>query len=237
MFVLASPPLRTRHATGRSELRTRLVIVLAAALLGAAACDYTRPFEDTCVARLKATELRVVAEPIIYTTDYSLSGADLTLNADPGAGRVVHGLTRTNLRSSVVLRGTGVTHPVTHRHCLRPNIEVSLAFTPMTVYISRDLPPGSCEFSSTTRHELQHVATYRAFLDSITPAIEKELLDYFGNRIFYYASESDAQTGMNREANDRIGPYIEESMKQVQARQALLDTREEYDRLERSCGH
>jgi hypothetical protein len=99
------------------------------------ACDYARPIETVCGERLTRTEVHVVAAPVEYATDYSRTSAELTQTSDPGAGRIVNGITRANLKSSISLRGHEIENPVTRKHCLRPVVDVSLAFTPMTVYI------------------------------------------------------------------------------------------------------
>ncbi|HET9424351.1 MAG TPA: hypothetical protein VFO55_03185 [Gemmatimonadaceae bacterium] len=215
--------------------------ILAAALVGVglagamAACDYVRPIESVCEARLKPTEVRVSTAPVTWSTDLTLPGARLTQMAATGTGRVVHGLTHTTMRSQVALASNGITNPVTRKHCLRPIIDVQLAFEPMTVYISSEHPEGSCQFGVTMQHELQHVAVYRSFLASAAEDVERKLRDYFGNRIFYFDNEAEAQKRMSEETSQRVGPFVEESMKRVDEMQAPLDTREEYDRLERSC--
>lgn len=216
---------------GRAAISVCLAVIAALT----AACDYVRPITAVCESRLKPTEVRVTAAPVDYKTDLSVSSAALTQMAPGGSGRVVQGLTRTSMRSLVNLGTNGITNPFTRRHCLRPVIDVRLAFDPMTVYVSNDQTEGSCQFSVTMQHELQHVAVYRNFLDSAAADIERQLRDYFGNRIFYFDSEADAQTRMRQETSERVGPFVEQSMNLVLEKQAPLDTREDYDRLQRSC--
>jgi hypothetical protein len=164
-----------------------------------------------------------------------MSTAGLTEMAATGTGRLVHGLTRTNMRSLVTVGSNGITNPLTGLHCLRPIVDVRLAFEPMTVFITRAQAPGSCQFDVTMRHEMQHVMVYTNFLDSAAHDVEKYLRDHFGNRIYYFDSAEAAQKQMSAETSQRIGPFVEEEMNRVRDLQAPLDTPDEYLRLERSC--
>jgi hypothetical protein len=189
-----------------------------------------------CEARLQPTHVRVSTTPVSFSTDLSVGTRELTEMAATTTGRLVHGLTRTNVRSLVTVGSNGISNPVTGGHCLRPIVDVRLAFEPMTVFITKDQPEGSCQFAVTMRHELQHVGVYRTFLDSAAAEVEKYLHDHFGNRIYYFESSEEAQRRMNDETSQRIGPFVEEAMNRVRDRQAPLDTPDEYLRLERACG-
>ena len=190
-----------------------------------------------CERRLLPTEVRVTTTPVTYKTDLTMSTARLTEMAATGSGRLVHGLTRTNMRSLVTVGSNGITNPVTGTYCLRPIVDVRLAFEPTTVFITSDQPKGTCDFEVTMRHELQHVSVYDHFLDSAATDVERYLKDHFGNKIYYFESAEDAQKEMSEETSKRIGPFVEEAMDHVRDLQAPLDTPEEYLRLERWCSH
>lgn len=189
-----------------------------------------------CEMQLRPTEVRVSTTPVAYDTNLTASTVQLTEMAAQTTGRMVHGLTRTNMRSLVTVGSNGITNPVTGMHCLRPIVDVRLGFEPMTVYITSDQREGSCQFDVTMRHELQHVAVYRSFLETTAGEVEKYLKNHFGNRIYYFASSEEAQRRMSAETSERIGPFVEQSMQRVRELQAPLDTPDEYLRLERSCG-
>jgi hypothetical protein len=194
-----------------------------------------RPMASICESRLGPTEVHVTTTPVVVDTNLTMSTAGLTEMAATGTGRLVHGLTRTNMRSLVTVGSNGITNPLTGLHCLRPIVDVRLAFEPMTVFITRAQAPGSCQFDVTMRHEMQHVMVYTNFLDSAAHDVEKYLRDHFGNRIFYFDSAEAAQKQMSAETSQRIGPFVEEEMNRVRDLQAPLDTPDEYLRLERSC--
>jgi hypothetical protein len=234
-FSARNGSVRVRNESGRSAAANGLFVLCSCVLL-LGACDYVQPIEQVCAKKLGPTELRVTAAPVEYTTDHTRPGDELTRMGAPGGGRVIMGLTKTTMRSSIKIGGRGLTNPVTRKHCMRPVVDVELAFEPMTVFISRDSPEGSCQFSVTMQHELRHVSAFSDFLDSAVVQVDRDLREYFGNRIFYFASEAEAARRMGDDTRERLGPFVTESMKQVDTLQALLDTREEYDRLERQCG-
>lgn len=218
-------------------MKSALTFLAALAFVGVVlfAAGGKGPMPVICERRLDSTEVRVTTTPVEYKTDFTMPTARLTAMAATGSGRLVHGLTRTNMRSLVTVGSTGITNPLTGRHCLRPIVDVRLAFEPMTVFITADQPRGSCQFDVTMKHELQHVEVYREFLDTAARDVGKYLRDHFRNRIYYFDSAEDAQRQMSEETSKRIGPFVEEEMNRVREMQAPLDTPEEYLRLERSC--
>jgi hypothetical protein len=216
--------------------RFAFVGTLIAVLLVLAATRSESVMQSLCEARLQPTQVRVSTTPVIFNTDLSVDTKELTEMAATTTGRLVHGLTRTNVRSLVTVGSNGINNPVTGAHCLRPIVDVRLAFEPMTVFITKDQTEGTCQFDVTMRHELQHVGVYRAFLDTAAIEVETYLRNHFGNRIYYFESSDDAQRRMNEETSQRIGPFVEEAMNRVREQQAPLDTPDEYLRLERACG-
>ena len=193
------------------------------------------PMSSLCEMRLQPTQVKVTTTPVTYSTDLTVPSARLTEMAENPSGRTVHGLTRTNMRSLVTVGSNGITNPLTGTHCLRPIVDVKLAFDPMTVFITSDQREGTCEFDVTMRHELEHVGVYRTFLDTAATEVASYLREHFGNRIYYFESADAAQQEMSAETSERIGPIVQETLNRVQQLQAPLDTPEEYLRLERSC--
>lgn len=204
-------------------------------LLGS--CDYFRPLEQICEKRLGPTTVKVEAVPVAFQTDLSLSTEQLTAkgasSVDLRGGRMVLGLTATTLKTSVTFGTNGITQRFGGRHCMRPSVNVRLAFEPMTVYVTRAHAKGSCEFDLTMDHEMKHVNTYARFLEKIAPEVEAELRDRFGNQVFYFDSVAQAQQHVERVAREFLGPYVQASMDKVTPLQAQLDTPEEYFRLDR----
>ena len=56
-----------------------------------------------------------------------------------------------------------------------------------------------------------------------------------GDALLHFDNEADAQRRMSQETNERVGPFVQESMQRIDQMHAPLDTPAEYDRLQRSC--
>ncbi len=212
--------------------RLRAAAALAAAALLLAGCDYFRPFEEVCAQRLGPTRIEVETVPVTYTTDFTKSTAELSRMGAASTGRRVLGLTQTNLKWSASLSSQGITQRLGGQHCLRPSIKVRFAFEPMTVLVGREFTPGSCIFDITMQHELQHVATYERFLPRVQEAVKRELEARFGQRIFLFDSEAEAQRQVHALTRDYVAPFVDRSMQEVTALQAAVDSPEEYFRLD-----
>jgi hypothetical protein len=213
-------------------------MLLAAVALLVAGCDYFRPIEQVCEKRLAPAEIRVTAAPIEYRTDLTKSTEQLTSMGAASAGGRILGLTQTNMKSSVSFGSNGITHRISGKHCMRPIINVKLAFEPMTVLVSRAYSEGSCEFKLTMDHEMRHVGAYAAFLADAAPEVERELRERFGKQISYFASEAEAERHVQSVTRQFLGPFVDENMKRVVGVQALIDAPEEYARLDqfhRAC--
>ncbi|MBM3347957.1 MAG: hypothetical protein FJY55_15920 [Betaproteobacteria bacterium] len=216
-----------------ASLRHRLRCgALAAAALLLGGCDFFRPFEEICAQRLGPTRIEVETAPITYTTDFSKSTQELSRRGAASTGRRVLGLTLTNLKWSASLGSQGIMQRIGGQHCLRPSIKVRLAFEPMTVLVGREFAPGSCIFDITMGHELKHVATYERFLPRAQAAVQRELEARFGQRIFTFDSEAEAERQVHALTRDYVAPFVDRSMQEVTALQAAVDSPEEYFRLD-----
>lgn len=223
----------------RERVRIALAPLAAVAALAIGGCDYLRPFEQVCEKKLAPAEITVEAVPVSYRTDFTRSSEQLSAMGAASAGRLTLGLTQTELKSSVSLGANGITQRFTGRHCMRASVRVRLAFEPMTVYVSRDHAQGSCVHEITMGHELKHVRIYETFLAEVAEKIERELHARFGESIRYVASEAEAEKQVQNLTHQYLAPFVQESMNAVIARQAKIDSVEEYFRLDRfqaACG-
>jgi hypothetical protein len=220
-----------------SRLLLLLPTLLAALLLGG--CDYVRPFEQVCERRLGPAEISVEVEPVRFDTDFSQSSAQLTSRGAQAAGRIVLGLTETQLKSAISFAGNGVVKPLSGRYCMRPAVKVKLAFDPMVLHVAREQKEGSCEHKITLDHEMRHMRVYARYLDDLAARVEADLKAKFGDRILYFPSATAAETEMQALTGSTLKPYMESGMAQVQELQKVVDSPEEYarmDGLQARCG-
>ncbi|MCC6608684.1 MAG: hypothetical protein IT515_03275 [Burkholderiales bacterium] len=214
-----------RHARTPSLL---LALCTAVALAG---CDAVRPFEAVCERRLGPTSVHVTTTPVSYTTDFSRSIDDLTARGAHSAGTIVLGLVETQVRSEAKFGLNGIKQSFRDRYCMRPSVDVRLAFAPMRLFVAREHPEGSCGFRVTMEHELKHIAVYQEYLADFAAQIQVDLGHELGDRILYFASPAAADTHVEAVIAQTLQPYLEGVREEVEARQKRVDSPEEYARL------
>jgi hypothetical protein len=217
--------------------RLLLALPLTLALAG---CDLVRPFEQVCAARLGPASITVEVVPVRFDTDFSQSSAQLTARGAHSTGRIVLGLTETQLKSSISFGGNGVVKPITGRYCMRPIIAVKLAFDPMVLNVAREQKQGSCEQKITLDHELRHMRVYTRYLETLAAHMSLDLKQKFGDHILYFENVAAAKAQMEALTSSTLKPYIENGLAEVQEQQKTVDSPEEYarmDALQERCGN
>ncbi len=197
-----------------------------------AGCDALRPFEQTCERKLETASFHVIAAPTQHELDLSQSAAQLGARGAAAAGRLILGITSAQMKSRVSATGNALTAPFSRRYCVRPQVEVTLAVEPLTVAIAREHAPGSCEHGLTLGHEMKHVLVYERFLLEVAVQVEAELKAKVGDQVRYFASRAEGERELPLLVERAVNPLIEAVMRQVQQRQAAIDTPEEYMRLD-----
>lgn len=119
--------------------------------------------------------------------------------------------------------------------CASPQITVTYGFSPLTVYVASEFPPGSCAYREIYEHELRHVKTYEQHLARIEQELAATLKQRFATDGPWRGPVGQTQSRLQQELNDRWLPYIQREIGRVDAAQALIDTPEEYARFENAC--
>jgi hypothetical protein len=213
-------------------LRDRALLPLLAALAVLPGCERLQPFEQACAARLAPARVEVVTEPVHYTTDLSRSIGDLTTRQSNPWGRAVMGLVTADLKSEVAVSARGLGDRSGSRYCIRPDVTVRLAFSPMTLYVAREHPPGTCAHRLTLEHELKHVRVYRDYLEDVRADIDTKLREKFGGKPMVYGSEAESQAAVRALLDETLAPYVQDAMREVLDLQKLVDSPHEYARLD-----
>ena len=217
-------------------LRIRpFLLPTCAAIAGAAAlagCDLVRPFDQVCERNLRPASFSVVTTPMQHELDLSQSAAQLSARGAPSSGRLILGITAGNMKGTVAAAGNAITSPISRRYCVRPQIEVTLAVAPLKVAIAREQAPGSCEHGLTLAHEMKHVLVYERFLQEVAASVEAELKARVGEQIRHFASRAEGERELPALIERTVKPLIEAGMREVERRQAAIDTPEEYARLD-----
>jgi hypothetical protein len=208
-----------------------LVLMLMVTLL-TSSCDMVRPFEEVCERKLGPASISVETAPVQYETDFTQSSGQLTARGAHGTGRIVLGLTETELKSSIAFSGNGIVKPITGRYCMRPAVKVKLAFDPMKLFVAREQKPGGCEHKITLDHETRHMRVYAHYLDTLAENVERDLKQRFGDRILYFPNTAAAEEQVQELTSSVLKPYMENGMAQVQELQKAVDSPEEYARMD-----
>ena len=205
---------------------------LVAAITFLAGCDQLRPFEQVCEKRLAPGSISVTAAATQLRYDFTQSGSALTSRHDQAPGHIVQGLAEINLKSSIAVGGSGVVKPFSGRYCTRPEVAVTLVYQPLTVYIAKEHPPGSCAHDLTLSHEMKHVRAYERFIDELAAQLNAELKTLLGDGIHFFASAADGERELGAKINARAKAVIDAGMQTIKQRQAIIDSPEEYGRID-----
>ena len=209
------------------------------ACLPLAGCEQVTNFEAACEKGLQPAQFTVDVAPMDYATDFNKTAAELTARGAPHAGQITLGYIETQLKASILASGSGLTHPITRRYCIRPQIGLKLAFAPTTLFIAREQPQGSCEFKVVMDHELQHFREYQAILSDFADRMEADMRQRYAGPILYAGSAAEAERMLQDQIGAYIGSHADALKAEMASRQGRLDTPEEYFRLDRfreACG-
>jgi hypothetical protein len=113
---------------------------------------------------------------------------------------------------------------------------VTIGYRNVTVYIAREVPNGSCGFAEIMAHEQKHIAVNRDVLWEYAGRIEMEMKSYLSvDNTFYEENPTYAVETLNRRLNEMLHRFGQQMIDDNSARQAQVDTLQEYQRLSETC--
>lgn len=119
--------------------------------------------------------------------------------------------------------------------CASPQLALTVGFSPMTVYVAKEFPEGSCAYKEIYQHELRHVKTYQDHLASIEKEVSETLNRRFATGAPWRGPVGQTRAQIQRELDERWLPYVRREIGRADEAQALIDTPEEYARVADSC--
>ncbi len=150
-------------------------------------------------------------------------------------GKQILGLTRGN---AIAHFTTSMPHHVDRSgrwECASPQLTLTLGFNPLTVYVAKEFPEGSCAYKEIYRHELRHVETYQAHLATIEKELSESLNRRFATGGPWRGPVGQMRDDLQRELDERWLPYIQREFARGDEAQALIDSPEEYARVADAC--
>lgn len=174
-------------------------------------------------------------ENISFNNQYSYRSLT-NISAPKGRpGNLVLGLTRGNASVRFSTTTPGYIDQSGRWECVSPQVSLVYGFTPITVYVAREFPEGSCAHKEIYEHEMRHVKAYQSHI----AAIEKELGEILNRRFAtgeaWRGPVDSVRARLQQELDERWAPYVQREIKRVDEAQSLIDTPEEYERLANSC--
>jgi hypothetical protein len=162
-----------------------------------------------------------------------------TLNSLSGAlsrpGNQVLGLTRGQTHVRYEMKLHRLLSADGQWECASPQITLSYGFTPMTIYVAREFPLGSCAYREVFAHEQRHVRAYQAHAQAVEAEIVEAMNHRFATGSYWRGPVGEAQIRLKEELGGRWIPYVKNVLKRVESDQARIDTPDEYDRISASC--
>jgi len=114
--------------------------------------------------------------------------------------------------------------------------DLNFGFDDTTVYIANELPHGSCSYRTVLEHELRHVQTDQYLVQAYVPILPDLLRNALRHIGTIRASSSEAAEEEIRASISKYMADLGKNLSQVrQKHQAEIDTKQEYERLSRSC--
>lgn len=178
---------------------------------------------------------RLENSSISYNTEYGYRLLTSIGGEKVRPGSQVLGLTRTNSLAQFSVSTPSYQDAAERYECASPQITLTLGFKPMTVYVGKEFPIGSCAYQEILDHEMRHVKAYQEHVAKIEEALQADLNRRFATGSVWRGAPGTSNTRVSKELDERWLPYINRELQKVDAAQALIDAPEEYARLSHAC--
>ena len=185
---------------------------------------------------LPAVAVRRLDEPVSLDTTYGYKSLKVLGAALARPENQVLGLTLATSRVNFEIKTSSYVDHTGSWECSSPQITVIYGFSPMTVYVAKEFPKGSCPYNEVYQHELRHVKTYQDHLVTIEKDLADTLRQRFATGSIWRAPKGQTRLMLEKEMNERWLPFIKREIERVESAQKLIDTPEEYARVSGACG-
>lgn len=192
---------------------------------------------DECMdIPLPSVSITRLEPEVTVSREFNHVGLQTLAQSAQRSGNKVLGLTKGNATVRYQLQMTSRPSPNGQRECASPRLLITYGFNPVTIYIARELPPGSCAYREVMAHEQRHLQVYIDYARSIEDEVKQRFEQRFAHQDYYRLPVGQAQSLLRDEMRERWIPYLRQRLAEAQSKQALIDTLSEYHRLANSCG-
>lgn len=116
--------------------------------------------------------------------------------------------------------------------------DIELSYRQLDVYVAREYEPGSCEYEAVLDHEKEHVQVARSIMSPYAQQIQASLTTLSiptPDLPSVAGSPEEARAHVNEVFRRQLMPVRERMYQVLRARQAEVDTSENYGRTFRQC--
>lgn len=117
------------------------------------------------------------------------------------------------------------------------DVRSTIGYQNVKVYIANEFPFGSCAYNAIYEHELKHIAVNKTVLEKYADIIRQNLIDQLP---IIGVSEQEnmayAEQTLRKKINDMVLQQLTAMREENAARQAEVDSEDEYARVAASCG-
>lgn len=177
-----------------------------------------------------------IQEKLVFNTEYSYKSLTNMGSVPARPGKEVLGLTRGNAIVGFATNSPTFVDRTGRWECSSPQITVTYGLSPITVYVAREFPEGSCAYKEIYEHEMRHVKAYQAHLADIEKLLVDALNARFNTGSPWRGPVGQSSDKLQRELSERWTPYVQREFNRVEEAQARIDTPEEYERVANACG-
>ena len=191
---------------------------------------------DPCASLPKpSVQIKRLETPLTFNRDYTVAALNILGAGANKPGHQVLGLTRGTAAVTFNSQYPRITDNAGRWECVSPQLLLTYGYKPMTVYVAREFPPGSCSHKAIHEHEMRHVETYLQHLNTIESEILGALKARFETGEPWRGPPGQMTASLRQELESRWIPYVQRLIRQVDALQAEIDTQEEYARVSSAC--
>lgn len=191
-----------------------------------------------CERTLAKTSVNVTAQEV-QTSESNERGIRSLTFSDGGRAHAKRGtavLGTTEAAFSLVMQSKLNTRvaPASGQSCSRLDLAVVVSMRHHTVHIAREFKPGTCAYDKVRQHEYLHVALNNAALHEAADALQLEMRQFFGNRVFY--GDPTTLHGQLRDALDTHWvPRLQQLKEEVLSEHDDIDSVDEYASNQTDC--
>lgn len=191
---------------------------------------------DGCVQLPKpSVTIKRLTENVTVNTRYSVKSLNNLSAALAPASNHVLGLTRGNASVEFKTNTPSLIDRAGRWECTSPQITLIYGFSPVTIYVAKEFPEGSCAYKEIYEHEMRHLKAYQAHIVGIEKELQEVLTSRFQTGAPWRAPVGQTAAKLQQEFNERWVPYVQSVIKRVDEAQAQIDTPEEYERVASAC--